>query len=153
MIALAIVGGALLGDVRVVGCAEPVPTTLTVTDSRYGTFSATYQGTIGSFQVWSTGNISIDFPGGSTLGCLASSDVPATYTLSVNSVGVWQSSLAYHIVLFPTHLCPGYGTSTQSAPHHFVSLSCPPSFSVRFQSTSTIIYTNQPAGTYTMGFR
>ena len=133
---------AASGYVCMPACNEPVNKTLTVVDSLYGTFTATFQGV----NTWQTGVVSLAFPGGG--GCAAATSY-GTYVLSIGSST--SSVLNYNAVSI-FNACPAAaaGASTPAA-HHLTSLGCPPGFSIALANiASQKVYAGAAAGTYTI---
>lgn len=137
---------AATGFICTFGCNTPVSKTLTVTDSAYSSYTATYTGRFSGADTWQTSGVTVNFAGGG--GCSAVSGVPVTYTLT--NGGSWASKAQYvDISIFNT--CPATSGSSGTSTHTLSSSACPPSFSVAFtNAASQKFYGSATAGTYTI---
>ena len=135
------------GFVCATGCINPIPTTLTVTDSLYGTFAATYASGGSPGATFWTGSATVNYPGAS--GCSAVTGITIFYHLECTSAGAWVSSVDYSGN--GSTSCPQTTGAGLVVTHTTVSSACPPSFGVSAKNPAAQpLYLRAAAGTYTI---
>jgi hypothetical protein len=127
-----------------------VPRTLTVIDSHFGTFPATFSGCGGGSCSWTTGSVNVNYPGDGGAGCSAVNPLPVTYKLINTGVGSWTSEIIYQRTSIINNCPVAHGGSALTISHVLGSVSCG-KFTINFASPgSQAIYSHAVAGTYTV---
>lgn len=137
---------AATGYICAPGCNEPVNKTLTVVDSNFGTFTATYTGTFSGQLTWQTSGVTVNYTGDGSVPCAAVAVLPVTYILT--NGGSWVSKAQYiSVSLF--NACPATSGSSATSTHTLSSVACPPGFSAGFiNAAAQRLYSHAAAGTY-----